>query len=68
MTIGISLFYLYLTIGIIYSVYDWNKNKKEEYETLRLKGMAEDGMVAIWFLMTIMFWPIYMFFNNDQDL
>lgn len=68
MSIGISLFYLYLTIGIIYSVYDWNKNHREEYEMLKMKGMAEDGMVAIWFLMTIVAWPIYMFFNKNQDL
>ena len=61
MSLNESLFLIYIIIGICVTIYDWEKFRKYEYETLKRIGESEDLMVIIYWIMLTLCWPIKLF-------
>ena len=61
MSLNESLFLIYIIIGICVTIYDWEKFRKYEYETLKRIGESEDSMVIIYWIMSTLCWPIKLF-------
>lgn len=61
MSLNESLFLIYIIIGICVTIYDWEKFRKYEYETLKRIGESEDSMVIIYWIMLTLCWPIKLF-------
>jgi len=53
---------IYFIIGVVVAYYDWTRYTKFEYETMRQYSETEDGMVSIYFMGIIVFWPIKLYF------
>lgn len=54
-----ALFYLYMIIGLVYGLYDWNVNQKEAYKKAEESGNIESGMVPVYWIFMFLFWPIF---------
>ena len=61
MSLNESLFLIYIIIGICVTIYDWEKFRKYEYETLKRIGESEDSMVIIYWIMLTLCWPFKLF-------
>jgi len=55
------LFYIYMIFGLLYGIYDWNKNQKDAYKEAEDSGNLETNMVSIYWIFIILFWPIDLF-------
>lgn len=58
------LFYIYIIIGFVFSLYDWLKIEKPKYDEMVKNNIpVEDGMIPIYFITLILGWPIYLLFR-----
>lgn len=55
------LFYIYMIFGLLYGIYDWNKNQKIIYKKSENSVNIETSMISIYWLFMILFWPIDLF-------
>lgn len=53
------IFLTYIVIGIITSIIIWNKYYSEKYYKAKSDGDVEDGMVSIFLIIMILFWPLF---------
>lgn len=54
---GTVLVSIYILIGMITLIYDWNKYHKEEYKRLKEQNEVEDSYAILYMLFVIIFWP-----------
>ena len=54
-----ALFYLYMIIGLVYGLYDWNVNQKEAYIKAEASGNIESGMIPVYWIFMFLFWSIF---------
>lgn len=54
---------IYLLIGIIYCIYDWNKFYKYKYYKFKEKHEVQEPMVILYWLFIISLWPIKIIIN-----
>ena len=54
---GTVLVSIYILMGMITLIYDWNKYHKEEYKRLKDKNEVEDSYAILYMLFVIVFWP-----------
>lgn len=53
------IFLTYIVIGIITSIIIWRKYYSEEYYKAKSNANIEDGMVSIFLIIMILFWPLF---------
>lgn len=49
---------IYILIGIIVLIYDYQKYQKKSYELAKKNNMADDSMMCMYMMTVILLWPI----------
>lgn len=61
---GTFILIIYLILGCVLTRHWWCKYHKEEYNKAKAKGEVNDSIVILYWLFSIVLWPIIMIINK----
>lgn len=60
---------IYLGIGLIFTLFWWNKKYKRDYDYAKAKeDGVEDGMAVLFLLILMIFWPLVAIYKGLKKI